>query len=281
MCSIDIEARAYLYREFPKYYVWNPKGKTWTKRKTRSVIGRIAIGIYDIPQLDHKMLEGCPSECREINEELSVQIPSKDFDAQSQLDPEQEQAFTKIVQTIDTRTTGIFFVDGPGGTGKIYLYRALLANIRSKGVVPKSTRVEIVNASLVKSYLRPLMEKIQFTRNMRERTDPTFSEFLLRVGYRDEPIIRDNLILLPKQLTIKHCRDEIPEESIIKEICPNLQENATRSTYVTKRAILASRNDHVDNLNDRLISMFPGESKTFNSFDSAKDDTNTITKKNI
>ncbi|KAG5588792.1 hypothetical protein H5410_049226 [Solanum commersonii] len=43
MCSIDIEAQAYLYREFPKYYVWNSKVKTWTKRKTRSVIGRIAI----------------------------------------------------------------------------------------------------------------------------------------------------------------------------------------------------------------------------------------------
>ena len=56
-------------------------------------------------------------------------------------------------------------------------------------VVPKSTRAEIVNASLVKSYLWPLMEKIQFTRNMRARTDPTFSDFLLRVGNGDEPTI--------------------------------------------------------------------------------------------
>jgi len=44
--------------------------------------------------------------------------------------------------------------------------------------------------------------------------------------------------------------------------------------YVTERAILASRNDHVDKLNDKLIAMFPGESKIFNSFDSAEDDTN-------
>ncbi|XP_059306933.1 uncharacterized protein LOC132058454 [Lycium ferocissimum] len=42
MCSIDPEARTYLYREFPKHYVWNPQGKAWTKRKTRFVIGRIA-----------------------------------------------------------------------------------------------------------------------------------------------------------------------------------------------------------------------------------------------
>jgi len=66
------------------------------------------------------------------------------------------------------------------------------------------------------------MEKIQFTRNMRARADPTFSEFLLRVGNGDEPTIRDNLILLPEQLTVKHSRDGFPEESIIQEIFPNL-----------------------------------------------------------
>ncbi|XP_055824435.1 uncharacterized protein LOC129892956 [Solanum dulcamara] len=45
-----------------------------------------------------------------------------------------------------------------------------------------------------------------------------------------------------------------------------------------KRAILASRNEHVNKLNDKLISMFPSESKTFISFDSAEDDTNSYYK---
>ena len=118
------------------------------------------------------------------------------------------------------------------------------------------------------------MEKIQFTRNMRARTDPTFSEFLLRVGNGDEPTIREKIILLPEQLTIKHSQDGIPEKSIIKEIFQNLQENAARAKYVIERAILASRNDHVDKINNNLISQFPGESKIFNSYDSAEDDTN-------
>ena len=109
---------------------------------------------------------------------------------------------------------------------------------------------------------------------MRARTDPTFCEFLLRVGNGDEPTIRENLILLPEQLTIKHSQDGIPEKSIIKEIFQNLQENAARAKYVIERAILASRNDHVDKINNNLISQFPGESKIFNSYDSAEDDTN-------
>ena len=62
------------------------------------------------------------------------------------------------------------------------------------------------------------MEKIQFTRNMRATTDPKFREFLLLVGNSDGPTIRENLILLQEQLTIKHSQDGIPEESIVKEI---------------------------------------------------------------
>ena len=52
---------------------------------------------------------------------MYVQIPPEDFDAQSQLNPEQHHAFTKIMQTINAGTTPILFVDGPGGTGKTYL----------------------------------------------------------------------------------------------------------------------------------------------------------------
>ena len=111
------------------------------------------------------------------------------------------------------------------------------------------------------------MKNIQFTRNMRARTDLTFNEFLLRVGNGDETTIKENLILLPKQLTVKHSRDEISEESIIKEIFPNLQENAATAKYVIE-------DNHVDKLNDKLILQFLGERKIFNSFDSAKDDTN-------
>ncbi|XP_047257679.1 uncharacterized protein LOC107844255 [Capsicum annuum] len=43
---------------------------------------------------------------------------------------------------------------------------------------------------------------------------------------------------------------------------------------MTERAILASRNEYVDQLNEMLISRFPGESRMFLSFDSAEDDTN-------
>lgn len=47
-------------------------------------------------------------------------------------------------------------------------------------VVPKSTRVEMVNASLVRSYLWPLMENIQLSTNIQARMNTSFNKCLLR-----------------------------------------------------------------------------------------------------
>ncbi|KAG5586051.1 hypothetical protein H5410_046485 [Solanum commersonii] len=43
MCSINMEARTYLYRELPEHFVWNSQSKIWTKRKSHTIIGSINI----------------------------------------------------------------------------------------------------------------------------------------------------------------------------------------------------------------------------------------------
>ncbi|XP_075096594.1 uncharacterized protein LOC107773715 [Nicotiana tabacum] len=118
------------------------------------------------------------------------------------------------------------------------------------------------------------MEKIQLTRNMRARTDPAFSDFLLRVGNGEEHTIKDDLVLLLEQLVIKSNGNISGEDRLISEIYPSLNENGSCAKYMTERTILASRNEYIDQLNEMLIVNFSGESKTFISFDSAEDDTN-------
>lgn len=70
-------------------------------------------------------------------------------------------------------------------------------------VVPKSTRAGNVNASSLKSYIWFLMEKIQFTRNMKARTNSNIQWVLTLRGYQQ---LTNNKRL---QLIIKHSRDEI------------------------------------------------------------------------
>nr|XP_016462004.1 PREDICTED: ATP-dependent DNA helicase PIF1-like [Nicotiana tabacum] len=109
---------------------------------------------------------------------------------------------------------------------------------------------------------------------MRARADPTFSNFLLRIGNGEEPTIRDDMVLLPENLIVKHDGDSTSEDNLIREIFSSLDEMSSCAKYMTERAILASGNEYVDQLNEMLIAKFPGESQTFLIFDSAEDDTN-------
>jgi len=53
------------------------------------------------------------------------------------------------MSTIDTDHGGLFFVDGPGGTRKTYLYRALLATIGSQNKIVVATTTSGVAASIM------------------------------------------------------------------------------------------------------------------------------------
>lgn len=59
---------------------------------------------------------------------------------------------------------------------------------------------------------------------------------------------------------------------MIDKIFPHLEKNYHSSMYMTSRAILACKNEHVDRLNEKIIKVFPGEKQIFISFDEAVDD---------
>ncbi|KAJ9557182.1 hypothetical protein OSB04_011796 [Centaurea solstitialis] len=50
---------------------------------------------------------------------------------------------------MDATKSGAFFIDGPGGTGKTFLYRALLAKIRSRGEIALATATTGIATSLL------------------------------------------------------------------------------------------------------------------------------------
>lgn len=59
------------------------------------------------------------SNSREIVEELDVEIPPENYDVSSRLNPEQEVGYKTILDTVTSGKSGVFFIDRPGGTGKI------------------------------------------------------------------------------------------------------------------------------------------------------------------
>lgn len=86
---------------------------------------------------------------REIYEEECIEPMTEDVAMKETLNEEQRSAYDKILSVVDTNNGGVFFVDGPGGTGKTYLYKALLAALCSQDKIAVATATSGVAASIL------------------------------------------------------------------------------------------------------------------------------------
>ncbi|XP_015168210.1 uncharacterized protein [Solanum tuberosum] len=89
------------------------------------------------------------SEAKDVNFERNIVVTEEDLLLYKKLNTEQKIAYDTILQRVLTNESGAFFIDGPGGSGKTFLYRALLATVRSKGFIALATTTSGVAASIL------------------------------------------------------------------------------------------------------------------------------------
>ncbi|XP_023763602.1 uncharacterized protein LOC111912091 [Lactuca sativa] len=75
----------------------------------------------------------------EVQEECSIMLESEHLQAIDFLNPKRKFAYDEIMRHVHNDIPGVFFIDGPGGIGKTFLYKALLANIHSCGHIALAT----------------------------------------------------------------------------------------------------------------------------------------------
>jgi ATP-dependent DNA helicase PIF1 len=85
---------------------------------------------------------------------------------------------------------------------------------------------------------------------MRAQSDPWFADYILRIGTGTEETIGDDYVRLPDDILIEYTNNEESINQLIQKVFPSLEKNARSSTYMTKRAILSTTNEHVDQLNE-------------------------------
>ncbi|KAB2637010.1 hypothetical protein D8674_027544 [Pyrus ussuriensis x Pyrus communis] len=107
-----------------------------------------SINEFDLPQMTRgnessSGMTGC------IEDEISICIPQQDLDAIERLNDDQKSAFNIIMGAVQRSDNATFFVDGPGGTGKTYLYRALLASLRRLGHIVLATASSGIAATIL------------------------------------------------------------------------------------------------------------------------------------
>ncbi|XP_020963893.1 uncharacterized protein LOC110265302 [Arachis ipaensis] len=82
---------------------------------------------------------------------MSIEVPQRDLCSIERLNHDQSAVFRCIMNTVDRRESGVFFIDGPGGAGKTFLYRAIIAYLRSKGYIVLVTASSGIAATLLPS----------------------------------------------------------------------------------------------------------------------------------
>jgi hypothetical protein len=65
------------------------------------------------------------------------------------LNPEQVSSYTEIIEHAINIKGRVFFVDGPRGTGKTFLYRCLIATVHSEGLIVVATATSGIAASIM------------------------------------------------------------------------------------------------------------------------------------
>ncbi|XP_072073974.1 uncharacterized protein [Arachis hypogaea] len=159
-------ARSLIYAEFPTKFVWKDDSSKWFPRKKGFAIGRLTHVPAELTMSDDEIKQLCLMDIdkilysygktlkdyppmplatevdssllteRDIIEELNFNrddLKKNSSDMLAIATPEQRYAFDKIVTAVYCDEGGFFFVYGHGGTGKIFLWNLMSAEIRSRG----------------------------------------------------------------------------------------------------------------------------------------------------
>ncbi|KAJ9557686.1 hypothetical protein OSB04_012300 [Centaurea solstitialis] len=143
-------------------------------------------------------------------------------------------------------------------------------------VILKGSRPDIVNASLNSSYLWPFFKVYELNQNMRltakdiseseAKKIEAFDNWMLQIGdgsFYDHP--DRELLQIPRDICLE--QSESPMKSMIDVVYPSLLDNHKRPSYLTERAILTPKNDMVQELNEVIMDIIPGEGRTYLSSD--------------
>ncbi|XP_074298384.1 uncharacterized protein LOC141629254 [Silene latifolia] len=238
---------------------------------------------------------------RDIEDALNAHVPHEQLASIKKLNVGQKSAYKTIMYHVKNSIPGAFFIDGPGGTGKTFLYGALYAKVRAMGKIclPTATSgIAVSNLSTGrtthsrfklpldtdKSLACAVPKQGSLACLLREATLLIWDEANIA---KKENIEAVNLLL----------QDEAVETSIVSsKIWPSLTkfslteniraradpefsdfllrlgDGLLHSDIFTDRAILTPRNNNVDLINKLLIEKFPGREYIYKSFDRVIDD---------
>jgi DNA replication protein DnaC len=103
---------------------------------------------YGLPKLDVQDAKHRYHN-REVREQYSLGVNETNLRGVHNLNPEQVSDYTEIIEHVINKNGRVFFVSGPGGTGKTFLYRRLIATLCSESLIAVATATSGIAASIM------------------------------------------------------------------------------------------------------------------------------------
>jgi ATP-dependent DNA helicase PIF1 len=140
-------------------------------------------------------------------------------------------------------------------------------------VIQRGTPADELNACLKASFLWDSIEKRTLVTNMRvhllnDTTADTFAKQLLSIGdgkFPFDPVT--GFITFPEDF----CNVGPSVEDLIDKVFPNIINNYLNHQWLCERAILAPKNDSVNNINIKIQNTLPASATIYKSIDTVTD----------
>ena len=101
---------------------------------------------YNMDHL-HNIQDSYIRNTRDVRDAYDAPVPEEQFASRKKLNAAQKEAYRAIIKNVSDGNGGAYFIDGPGGTYKTFLYRALYAKVRSMDKICLPTATSGIAAS--------------------------------------------------------------------------------------------------------------------------------------
>nr|XP_043618055.1 uncharacterized protein LOC122589793 [Erigeron canadensis] len=137
--SEDILYRLRRQFKFPNLHLSDEQIKNYCLVEIQEILqrnGKSLDDFSDIPKPDETLLTAMDN--RLIREELSYNQSQEALEHEQlfhKLNPDQMTIYENVIASVHKERGGFYFVYGPGGTGKTFLYKTILSWLRSEGTI--------------------------------------------------------------------------------------------------------------------------------------------------
>ncbi|GKD68031.1 ATP-dependent DNA helicase PIF1-like protein [Tanacetum coccineum] len=228
--------------------------------------GRSLADFQDLPCPNPKLLTNMDNQV--IRDALNFDL--KKCKAQHQhlhslLNPEQRLIYEQVAESVHDQNGRFYFVYGPRGIGKTFLYKTIMERLRSEWKIVLAGIASLLLPGGHTAHSRFVIP-LDLMENNTCALDITLRDIL---AYKD-PERRHQIFEGMTMLLGGDFRQFIPNsliKKIVDETYPYFTTRKTDDEYLQQREILTPKNEDADAINEYMFTKLAGEYVTYNSVD--------------